>query len=166
MQRATPARPVVGAARGLAIHGHELRPGVAQVLDPRREAVGEQIAVERAHDVAQRIVAGDAARVGQKAFQERPVHHAPAAGFYEVLGPRQSAAQHQGQDFGQGIDHLPRLPRVRQRREVIQQRPTRRDRHARLQTRGGQPTPHRAAAGQTQTSSPAFKRLPWVVQLR
>lgn len=54
------------AARGLAVDGNDVGPGLAQPLDPGREAFRKQCPVERVHHVVERIMRGDAARKGQK----------------------------------------------------------------------------------------------------
>jgi hypothetical protein len=61
-------------------------------------------------------------RVGQQTAQERELAPAPAGDLDEVLGPRQRRAEHEQQDLGQRIDHLPSLPRILERREMVDER--------------------------------------------
>jgi hypothetical protein len=77
---------------------------------------------QRVHHVVERVVRGDAARVGQEPTQELELAPPPAGDLHEVLRPGERRAEHEQQDLGQRIDHLPRLPRILERREMVDER--------------------------------------------
>jgi len=114
MQRAAAFGPGMAAPRGLAVDRDRLRPGIAQALDPVREAGFEQSRVESRDDFAQCVMARNTARERQETAQERQVLAAPQRQLDEVIGARDGAAEQQKQQFRQGIQHLGRLPGVLQ----------------------------------------------------
>ena len=65
--------PRVGAPRGLAVDRDEVRLGLAQAFDPRREAGLERLGVERGDHLAQRVVARHPVLAGQEATEEGEV---------------------------------------------------------------------------------------------
>ena len=129
---------IVGAPGCLAVDRHHLgtrvgaRRRAAEACHPLREAGAKQLGIDRVHDVVQRVVTGDAARERQEAAQDVHVKHRPASDFHEVLRAGERAAQHRQQHFRQRIDHLPRLARVAQRGEMIEERRTHRRCHSGL----------------------------------
>jgi len=71
MQRLASLAAVMGAPRGLAVDRDELRQrGVTEFLDAGEEAGFEQLRIDGGKHVAQRVMAGDAIRVGQEAAEE------------------------------------------------------------------------------------------------
>jgi hypothetical protein len=106
----------------LARDRHDVGRALAQALHPGGEALGEERRGQRVHHVVERVVRGDAARVGQEPAEERELALAPPRDLDEVLRPVERRAEHHEQDLGQRIDHLPRLPRVFESREVVDER--------------------------------------------
>ena len=112
---------IVAAARGLAVDGHEIglvRPAFGH---PRRKAGREQVWIDPIHHCAQPIDAGDAEVKLREATQERQVRFAPIDNVVVVVATRNRSAHDQKQNFAQGIRDLPRLPRILDRRKVIEQ---------------------------------------------
>ena len=98
----------LGPPRGLAVDRHDVGRALAQALDPGGEALGEERRRQRVHHVVQRVVRGDATFVGQEPAQELQLAPAPARDLHEVLRPGKRRAEHEQQDLGQRIEHLPR----------------------------------------------------------
>jgi hypothetical protein len=121
MQRLSAFSPLMRASRGLAVDGDHVRIGVLQGRDPGGEARLEQLGIERIDEVVQRVVAGDAVLVAQERAQEGQMLIAPLLDLDEIIGASQRCSQCQKQKLGQRIDHLPRLPRVFQRRKMLEQ---------------------------------------------
>ncbi len=120
MQRMAAARP--GPTRGLAVDRHDVRRALAQLRDPGGEAGGEELRRQRVHHIVERVVRGDAARERQQPPQKAELLPSPARDLHEVLRPGQRAAENHQKHLGQWIDHLPRLPRVVEGGEVVEQR--------------------------------------------
>jgi len=121
MQRAAALGPGMAAPRGLAVDRDRFWPGIAQPLDPVREAGLEQRRVEGRDDFAQRVMARNAARERKEAMQEQQVLVAPQRQLDKIVGSRDGAAEQQKQQFRQGIQHLGRLPGVLQGCEMRQE---------------------------------------------
>src|SRR3954470_11914253 len=153
--------PRVGAPRGLAVDRDEVRLGLAQAFDPRREAGLEQLGVERGDHLAQRVVARHPVLAGQEATEEGEVLVAPERDLDDVIGPRQGGAQQQEEDLRQRVEHLGLLPRVLERREVVEQERAIGLGHGRP-PRDGAPTDQNRAGPQTYLP---FTRSPWRVRL-
>lgn len=136
---------VAGAPRRLAVDGHDLGAGFLvgfdpQALNPGHEAVAEGLVVEGVEQIVQRIMAGNARRVGQEAAQKGQVHLAPAGDLDEAVGTAQHAAENDKHDLVQGEQNLARLPRILQPRKVVKQRNALcLLAHGRLLARGGLP---------------------------
>src|SRR4051812_44690175 len=71
--------------------------------------------------LAQRVVARPPVLAGQEATEEGEVLVAPERDLDDVIGPRQGGAQQQEEDLRQRVEHLGLLPRVLERREVVEQ---------------------------------------------
>ena len=121
---------IVRPSRGLAVDRHYLggsrgsdrRP---QAFDPGGEALREQPAIHGVDDIVQRVVARNASLEGQQATKKTLMHLPPAPDLNEILRPGQGAAQHQQKNLWQRKQNLPGLPRVLQRRKVLDQRSAR-----------------------------------------
>jgi hypothetical protein len=83
----------------------------AQVLDPGRKTLREEIRVEGVDHVVQRVARRDAAPERQKRAQEAELGLAPL-GLSKCLGPGQRGAEHHKHDLRQRILDLPGLARV------------------------------------------------------
>jgi hypothetical protein len=112
----------MSSPRGLAVDGDDVGRTLAQGLDPVGEAGLEQFRVESVDDIVERVVGREAALVGQEAPQEIEPLFTPQPDFYEILHARQRRAKHKQQYLGQRIQHPPALPRVRQRRKMVENR--------------------------------------------
>ena len=109
-------------ARGLAIDGDDVGFVLAQTLDPGREGLREQRAVERVQHVVERVMRRNALREGQHPPQKPQLLAPPVADLDEILRPRQRRTQDQEHDLGQRIHHLAPLARIGKRRKVVEKR--------------------------------------------
>src|SRR4051794_18348979 len=135
--------------------------GLAQALDPAHEAGPEQPGIERGDHLAQRVVARHPVLAGQEATEEGEVLVAPERDLDDVIGPRQGGAQQQEQDLRQRVEHLGPLPRVLERREVVEQGRAIGLGHGRPPCDGA-PTDQNRAGPQTYLP---FTRSPWGLPL-
>lgn len=117
MQRPAASGAVVAAPRRLPVNRHDLGLVFARLLNPGCERLLEQGRVQRRDHVAERVMARNASRIGQKPSQEADLAPPPARHLHEILGARHSRAQHQKQHLGQRVNHLPAPTRILQRRK-------------------------------------------------
>jgi hypothetical protein len=108
--------------RGLAVDRNDVGRLLAQALHPGREALGEEARGQRVHHVVERVVRGDAAFERQQTAENVELALAPARDLDEVLRSAERRAEHDEQDLRQRIDHLPRLPWIFERREMVDER--------------------------------------------
>jgi len=109
-----------GAAHGLAVDGHHPFGDPDQGGHPGHEATLERLGVERGQDVAQVIVGRRARCKGAKPSQQSELLVAEAGDVGDRLCPSQQRQKAKQQHLVQGIQHRPRLPRVRQIVEIAQ----------------------------------------------
>jgi hypothetical protein len=107
MQRLTPFRARVRAARGLAVDGDDLGltidgSGMSECCDPSHEAVLERLRIERVDDIVECVVARNAVGVGQEAAQECEVLVAPSSISTKSSAPARLAARISNMISGSG----------------------------------------------------------------
>ena len=103
VERPTPPRPVVAAARRLTVDGDDVGLPVAQRLHPFGKAALEQLRIDAVHHVIERVVGRDAPLEGQEAAQKLQPRLAPKLDLDEVVHAAQRSAQHHKQDLPQRI---------------------------------------------------------------
>lgn len=81
MQRPAPSRPVMAAARGLAVNGDDVGGRFPQAFHPGGKAFLEQIRVQRLDHVVQGVVSRSAPRIGEKPTQKLQPQIPPIGGF-------------------------------------------------------------------------------------
>ena len=123
MQGLLPPLAVVAAPRGLAVDGHKVGLGRPALGHPRRKAGREQLRIDPVHDRPQPIGARDAVVKLTETPQERQVSLPPIDDVVIVIAAGNRAAYHQEQNFPQRIGDFPRLPRILDHRQVVEQQP-------------------------------------------
>ena len=116
-----PLRRAWVAPRGLAVDGDDVGLIARATSRPSCEAGLEQLGIEPVDHVVERVVSRDAVLIGQEPPQEIEPLFAPQADLHKILHAAKRGAKHQQQDLRQRIQNPPALPRVRQRREMIDQ---------------------------------------------
>jgi len=100
----------------------------------------------------------------QETAQEFEMQPRPAANFHEVLGAGESATEHHQQHLGQREDDLPPLPRIPQRREVIEKGHANRQCHDHLRTDEGSDESHHSVT--RESAKPVKRRFQAIALLR
>jgi hypothetical protein len=111
----------VAAARGFTVDGNQVGFVRPTFGDPRRKAGRKQVRIDPVHNRAQPIGAGNAVVKLAEAPQERQMRFAPIDDVVVVVPARDRPAHDQEQHFAQRIRDFPRLPRVLDRCQVIEQ---------------------------------------------
>jgi superfamily II RNA helicase len=114
------AGPIEGTARRLAVDRDHALNRAREALCPGDKAALEAVRIERAEDEAELIVARRAVGEGQEAAQERELLLAEQGDAHPAIGSAQHGAQCQQQHLAERIEHLDRLARITERREMHQ----------------------------------------------
>ena len=121
MDRRLGALLPAGAAQRLAVDGDHLLGRAGQRRHPIDEAALELLGIEHRKNVTEVIMGGRPMAKRPKPAQQRDLLFPKPRNVDECLRPRQHRQQAQQQHFGQRIDHLAGLARVRQILEIIQE---------------------------------------------
>ncbi len=156
---------VVAAARGLAVHGDELRARGPGLAHPGGEGGREQGGADAVHQDCEPAPAGGAVLAGQVAAQEVQVGFAPGGDVVVVVAVGHGGAGHEQQHLGQGMGNAAHAARVVDGGEVVQQRAQagplrRRERKARKRKARRRKARRRKARGRRHGGAPKQGRPP------
>ena len=125
VQRVAALGPLMAAPGGLTVDGDDIGSGVAQLVDPCREAGLEVIGRQGVDDVVKRVTVfvmrGDTLLKGQKAAQKIELPVGPEFDLNEILGSGHRCAEHDQQHLRQRVGHLPGLARVIKGGKMVEQ---------------------------------------------